>query len=229
MTYFDVIFLKRVPEEMLHYGRGRPRGQRQSMAEVVNCWYLIGVSEKYGVKAHELLASFQDAWTHGKSVCDSITIQCRQKTVNDGVFLVTQGQKIITQLRLSDTMLRHMPNVNVESFQCDPPTSVQNTQSLEPIQIQIKDMGTQVKRVDLKAKVVEKSATRTVHSSYGDPLHLSIATISDGTGSIKLPLWNAQENMVSVGDTVEIENGRLRRYRGELQVSIGRHGKLKVI
>jgi replication factor A1 len=96
--------------------------------------------------------------------------------------------------------------------------------------MQIKDVSLGVRRVNLKAKVVEKSIARTVFSRYGNnPLGLSTSTISDGTGSIKLPLWNAQINMVSIGDTVQIENGRVRAFRGELQVSVGKAGKLTVV
>jgi hypothetical protein len=90
------------------------------VTEVTNCWYLIEVSEKYKVEAPEFLASFPVAWIHGKSIYDNITIRCRQKTANDGVFLVMQGQNIATQLRLSDAMLKRLPDVKVESFQHAP-------------------------------------------------------------------------------------------------------------
>jgi len=35
--------------------------------------------------------------------------------------------------------------------------------------------------------------------------------------------------MISVGDVVQIENGRVKPFRGELQVSVGRSGKLQVV
>lgn len=97
---------------------------------------------------------------------------------------------------------------------------------METIDVQIKDIDAPVKWVNLKARVVGKLLPRNVFSRLGDPLALSIATISDGTGSMKLALWNAQIDRVSIGDTVQIENGRVRTFRGELQVSVGRNGKL---
>jgi ssDNA-binding replication factor A large subunit len=71
---------------------------------------------------------------------------------------------------------------------------------------------------------------RIVYSRFGNnPLGLSTSKISDETGSINMPLWNNQINMVSIGDTIKIENGRVKTFRGELQVSVGKAGKLKVI
>jgi len=95
--------------------------------------------------------------------------------------------------------------------------------------MQIKNIDAGVKWVNLKARVVEKSIPRNVFTSYGDRIAVSTATISDNTGSIRLPLWNAQIDMVSIGDTVQIENGRVKTFRGELQVSVGRNSKLQVI
>ena len=93
----------------------------------------------------------------------------------------------------------------------------------------IKDVDVRTKRVNLKARVVEKSIIRRVYSRFGGSDSLSIATISDDTGSIELPLWNAQIDMVSVGDTVRIENGRVRTFRGTLQVNVGKKSKLNII
>jgi len=95
--------------------------------------------------------------------------------------------------------------------------------------MQIKNIDDGVKWVNLKVGVVEKSIPRNVFTSYGDRIAVSTATISDNTRSIRLPLWNAQVDMVSIGDTVQIENGRVRTFRGELQVSVGRNSKLQVV
>ena len=212
---------------MLHYGRGRPRGQRQSMTEMARLWYLIRISENHGLETHKFFACFQDAWAHEKSSCKGISIQCRQKTNNDGVFLITQGQKIIAQLILSGTALKHMPDVDLASFTRNKFRSIMKIEKKRPVDMQIKDINSRVKWVNLKARVIEKPVARTVYSRFGKtPLSVSNAIISDNTGFIKLPLWNDQINMFSVGDTVQIENGRVRKYRGELQVSIGKKSKL---
>lgn len=224
-----MILLRVLRREMFHYGRGRPRGQRQSMAEMARLWYLIRVSQKYEIETHKFFACFLDAWEREKSSCMGISIQCRQKTDNNGVFLVTQGQKVVAQLSLSETALKRMPEIDLASFPRRRAYSFRKTESKTPVDMQIKDVNPEVKWVNLKAKVVEKPEARTVYSRFGSPLNVSNATISDDTGIIKLPLWNDQINMLSIGDTVQIENGRVRNYRGELQVSISKKSKLMVI
>jgi replication factor A1 len=214
----------------LHYGRGRPRGQRQFMPDMTHLFYLFYVSKKYGLDPHKFFECFFDAWTQERSSYKDISIQCRQKTKDDGVFLVTQDQKVITQLRLTGATLKHLLEIDLESPPWNEYTILNEMEKPIPVDMKVKDLNSGVKWVNLKAKVIEKSIARTVFSRYGgNPLGLSNSTISDDTGSIKLPLWNNQINMVSIGDTVQIENGRVRTFRGELQVSVGKSGKLTVI
>lgn len=222
-------FLRIQRGETTDIGRGRPRGQRRSMAETTKLLYLVKVSRKYGLETNEFLSCFKDAWAHDKSSCKDVLIQCRQKTDNEGVFLVTRGEKIIAQIILSKDFLDNMPHIDVEDYPSIVSRTAQKTAKVGPIDIEIKDIDLDVKWVNLKAKVIEKTAPKGVYSRYGNPLSVSIATISDDTGTIKLPLWNAQINSISVGDTVRIENGRVRSFRGELQVSVGTKGKLEVI
>jgi len=192
--------------------------------------YLFYVSKKYGLEPHNFFNCFFDAWTHERSSYKDISIQCRQKTKDDGVFLVTQDQKVITQLRLTGATLKHLPEIDVESPPWNEYTALNEMEKSIPVDMKVKDVNSGVKWVNLKARVVEKPIARTVFSRYGNnPVGVSNSTISDDTGSIKLPLWNSQISMVSIGDTVQIENGRVRTFRGELQVSVGKSGKLTVI
>lgn len=199
------------------------------MAEMTRLWYLIRVSDKYAVDTHKFLMCFPHAWTHEKSFHNGISIQLRQKTDNNCVFLITQDQKVIAQLHLSQKLLKYLPEVDPASFPCNQSFPVRKVETLKTADVQIKNINAGVKWVNLKARVVEKSDPKNFFSRFGDPLALSIATISDGTGSMRLPLWNAQIDRVSVGDTVQIENGRVGTFRGELQVSVGRNSKLEVI
>lgn len=222
-------FLKIRREEAVDIGRGRPRGQRRSMAETTKLQYLVKVSKKYGLETNEFLSCFQDAWAHNKSSCKDVLIQCRQKTDNDGVFLVTKGDKIIAQIILSKDFLDNMPHIEITDYPSSESSITKKTTKVGPVDIEIKDIDLDVKWVNLKAMVIEKTTPKGVYSRYGNPLSVSVATISDDTGTIKLPLWNAQINSIRVGDTVRIENGRVRSFRGELQISVGTKGKLEVI
>jgi replication factor A1 len=201
------------------------------MAEITRLQYLVRISNKYGLDTQKFMSCFVEAWTQKKSLSlyKGISILCRQKTAEDGVFLLTRDESVIAQIRLSETTLRYLPAIDFASLPSDKSPSARRTEKREPVDMKIKDLSLGAKWVNLRAKVVEKSNTRTVFSRMGNPLGVSTATISDNTGSVKLPLWNAQISTVSVGDTVQIENGRVKRFRGELQVSVGRKGRLVVV
>ena len=86
-----------------------------------------------------------------------------------------------------------------------------------------------MRRVNVAAKVIEKSETREVSSRYKDETYLvADALISDETGTIKLTLWNEQIEQVKVDDTVKVENGYITTFRGEIQLNVGRYGILSV-
>jgi len=96
--------------------------------------------------------------------------------------------------------------------------------------LKIKDLRDGMKRVDVEAKVISKEATREVLSRYKDVVHrVANATVSDGTGTIKLTLWNDQIDQVKVDDNIKIENGYITTFRGEMQLNVGRYGKLSVL
>ncbi len=95
--------------------------------------------------------------------------------------------------------------------------------------MKIKDLTDGLRRVDVVAKVIEKSETREVRSRYSNETYrVADAVISDETGTIKLVLWNKQIEQVNVDDTVRIENGYIRSFRGEIQLNVGKYGTLTV-
>jgi len=86
-----------------------------------------------------------------------------------------------------------------------------------------------MKRVTVEAKVVEKGDPREVRSRYKDETYqVAAATIADETGSIKLTLWNEQIDQVKVDNKVKIENGYVTSFKGEVQLNVGKFGKLTV-
>jgi len=76
--------------------------------------------------------------------------------------------------------------------------------------------------VSFKASVIKKSQVRAVTSKDGNPLLVCDVTLSDGTGKIPLAIWNSQIDTVHQGDMVQIQNARVRSYRGEIQLTLGR-------
>ncbi len=86
-----------------------------------------------------------------------------------------------------------------------------------------------MKRVSVEAKVVEKGDVREVKSKFKDETYrIADAVVADETGSIKLTLWNDQIEQVNVGDNVKIENGYVTSFKGEVQLNVGKFGKMTV-
>jgi ssDNA-binding replication factor A large subunit len=76
--------------------------------------------------------------------------------------------------------------------------------------------------LSFKAHVVRKSEVRAVTTRDGTPLLVCSVTLSDGTGQIPLAVWNSQISTISEGDLVEVQNARVRSFRGEIQLSLSR-------
>jgi len=84
--------------------------------------------------------------------------------------------------------------------------------------------------LSFKAHVVRKSETRAVTTRDGTPLLVCSVMLSDGTGQIPLAVWNSQISEISEGDLVEVQNARVRNFRGEMQLALSRKaGVLKVL
>nr|KXH73930.1 MAG: hypothetical protein AM324_06195 [Candidatus Thorarchaeota archaeon SMTZ1-83] len=82
-------------------------------------------------------------------------------------------------------------------------------------------------RVIFEGHVDKITATRTVSSrKTREELKVAEATLSDDTGAIKLVLWNDQIPQVKVNSSIRIEEGYVKSYRNELQLSVGRRGMI---
>ena len=94
---------------------------------------------------------------------------------------------------------------------------------------EIKDLRDGAKRVNVEAKVVEKGDVREVKSKFNDATYRIVdAVVADETGSIKLTLWNEQIEQVNVGDNIKIENGYVTSFKNEIQLNVGKFGKLTI-
>jgi replication factor A1 len=95
--------------------------------------------------------------------------------------------------------------------------------------LKVKDLRNEMKRVAIEAKVMEKADAREVQSRFKDQTYkVATAIIGDESGTIKLTLWNEQIDQVNVGDMIKVENGYVTSFRGELQLNVGKYGKLTV-
>jgi replication factor A1 len=94
--------------------------------------------------------------------------------------------------------------------------------------MKIVELKSGMKRVEIVGKVMEKSESREVTTRFGEQSRVATAILQDDSGTIKLSLWNETIDQVNVNDTVKIENGYVTAFRGEIQLNVGRFGKLTV-
>ena len=94
--------------------------------------------------------------------------------------------------------------------------------------MEIKDLKPNKAIDSLEVEIVEVEEAKEFTNFRGTG-RLANVKAKDKTGEVKITLWNDQIGQVSKGAKIKIENGWVKEYRGELQVSTGKFGKLTVL
>ena len=94
--------------------------------------------------------------------------------------------------------------------------------------MKIKDIKSGDGKIEIEADVMDVSEIREVNK-YGKPLKVATATIKDDSGQIQLSLWNENTESIRKGDKIKLSNGFAKEFQGNLQVTIGKFGKLQVV
>ena len=92
----------------------------------------------------------------------------------------------------------------------------------------IKDLQPKMGKVELVAIVSNKEEPRTFNKE-GRSGRVCNAKIKDETGEISLTLWNDDVDKVNLGDKIQIKNGFVSEWQGELQLSTGKFGSLEIL
>lgn len=82
--------------------------------------------------------------------------------------------------------------------------------------------------VTIEGEITEVQQPRTFEK-FGKSGRVANATLKDDTGEIKLSLWNEQIDLVKPGSKIRITNGYVSEWKGELQLTTGKFGKLEVV
>lgn len=213
-------------------GRGRPRGSHHPRFDTRILEYLVELSTKRGINTTEFFNAIVHAWKNGKASCRGLTIQCRTKIKGRAVFLITKGYTVIAQFPVQDHILKEANPLKGFDYVRDRVRysyKMKERKSPENDHVRIKDLKAGMKRINLKAQVIEISKPKLVLTRFNDYVVFANATLSDETSTIKLTLWNGRINMVSINDIVQVLNANVIVFRGEKQLRIGRNGTLKVV
>lgn len=214
-------------------GRGRPRGSHHPRFDTRILEYLVELSTKRGINTAEFFNAIVHAWENGKATCRGLTIRCRIKDKGRAIFLITKDYIVVAQFPIPEYILKEtnpLKGFDYVRKRVRYASKMKERKTVENGQdIRIQDLKAGMKRINLKARVIEISKPKLVLTRFNDYVVFANATLSDETSKIKLTLWNGRINMVSINDIVQIENANVIVFRGEKQLRIGRNGRLKVI
>ena len=99
-------------------------------------------------------------------------------------------------------------------------------QNTETVFTAVSALRAGMKRVNVKAEVLEIPNPVQVHTQFGNTVMVVNALVQDDTGKIKLCLWEGQINSITVGENIEIRNAHVCVFRGERQLRLGKKGVL---
>ena len=94
--------------------------------------------------------------------------------------------------------------------------------------MQVKDLKPKQGNVDITVDVVDVGEPREFNK-FGKAGKVATAIAKDETGDIKISLWNDDADKVKAGDKVQITNGYVNEWQGEMQLTTGRMGNLEVV
>lgn len=208
-------------------GRGRPLNSMHSYKDGRILEYLARIAVLHKVDSGEFFDCIVEAWNHEGSECEQLVIECRERTKNSAIFLFTSGRKVVAQFPISIAILQGKNQL--ESYTETILARTSSVKNFEGATSKIGDLKVGMKKISLKAEVLEIPKSRIVYTRYGTTACVSNALIRDETGSMKMSLWNHQISMVHKGDVVDVKNGQVTWFSGERQLRLGRSGSLSVI
>jgi replication factor A1 len=213
--------------KQIRRGRGRPFKSMHSYKDGRILEYLARIAMLHEVDSSEFFNCVVEAWNDGGSDCKHLVIKCRKRTKNSAIFLFTNGRKVVAQFPISITILQGK-NL-LESYAKTILAETSSVKNFEGADSKIGDLKVGMKKVSLRAEVLEIPESKIVHTRYGTTACVSNALIKDETGSMKMSLWNQQINMVHKGNVIDVKNGEVTWFSGERQLRLGRSGSLSVI
>lgn len=92
----------------------------------------------------------------------------------------------------------------------------------------ISELNPRDSNVNCEGVIVEMGEKKTFNK-YGRDLVVANAVLEDGSGKIKLTLWNDDAKKYKEGDRIRILNGYVSEFQGEKQLTSGKFGKIEKV
>jgi replication factor A1 len=191
--------------------------------------YIALLSVKHSVYPAEVFQALINARDNGKSVCGNLTVECRGKVKGKTIFMIKKENTVVAQFRVDEVFLLRKDNPFESWMNTDKIRKKIAKQNTESIFNAVQDLRAGMKKINVKAEVLEIPEPAQIHTQFGNTVMVVNALIGDKTGKIKLCLWEGQIGSVAVGEIIEIKNAHVCDFRGERQLRLGKRGVLSVL
>ena len=99
-----------------------------------------------------------------------------------------------------------------------------------PVDVRVSELTPDSKAVNVTVMVVSKGEVRNTTSGRDFTAHRVVdALVWDETGCIYLNLWDDNIEKVNEGGTLNIKNGYVNLFRGNMRLNIGKYGSYQIL
>lgn len=99
----------------------------------------------------------------------------------------------------------------------------------QPVDVKVGELTPTSRAVNVIAKTISKSEIRNIAAGRdGAPHRVCDALVGDDTGCVYLTLWDDNIEKVKEEDTVNVKNGYVNLFRGNMRLNVGRYGTLEI-
>lgn len=191
--------------------------------------YIALLSVKHSIYPAEVFQAMIAARNNQKAVCGNLTVECRGKVKGETIFLIKKGSSVVAQFRVDEMFLLRKDNPFESWMSTDKIRKKIAKQNTGLIFNAVQDLRAGMKRINVKAKVLEVPEPTRVQTQFGNSVMVVNALVGDETGKIKLCLWEQQISSITAGENIEIRNAHVCVFRGEIQLRLGKKGVLSVL
>jgi Single-stranded DNA binding protein Ssb-like, OB fold len=191
--------------------------------------HLALLSVKYNIYPNDVFQALISARNNNRAVCGKLTVEYRGKVKGETIFLITKESSVVAQFRVGEEFLMRKDNPFESWMSTDKIRKKIAKQNNESSYTSIHELRAGMKRVNLKAEVLEIPKPAQVHTQFGNTVMVVNALVGDDTGKTKLCLWEGQIGTIAVGNNIELKNAQVCVFRGEKQLRLGKNGILNVL
>jgi replication factor A1 len=95
--------------------------------------------------------------------------------------------------------------------------------------VKVEKLGPNSREVNIVVKVVSKSEVRNVTGRDYSVHRVADALVGDETGCVVMTLWDDNIDKVNEEATLQITNGYVNLFRGNMRLNIGRYGSFQLL